>query len=449
MKKIGNFILYVIKGFVLSAVAFQILFGIVYIVGHLGSVPKYYETTLYLKMAETLVIDEYTGMLYPLLIRLCSLISLIPFQIPLYLIQIGIGFFSVYYFVYTWSERQGISVFCALWLNTIPFIAQAHVTVLPDSIAYSLLVIMLAEILRCMRRRISLSMTGIAIVMGCYLILGQISREYFFAGSLLAVWAVLVQLYSKWKKAVVFLITMLICIGMIVGHFVLYHVTQSVGSYGRIQRSISASLFQRVGMSTMADKFMIYMPEEVKETFSGNELEEFARYPYKVQNEFGPRLEAEYGKKEANKIYRKMAFLGFGNATMDSIESMTEDMFAYMLPGSMYLTWRDGKTREITSWNYQQFIELEPKMSVLYAKVSQAFWLIGFSVCVAVCMIQALRAKKLYLRSWFPITVYIALYAGYFTVFGAIGYDYKLALLPLVVSYMPIIYIMMWVSKDA
>ena len=435
MKIVYKIILHVIKGFVYCAMAIQIVLGVLYIGKNFMTVPQFYETERYLVMAETLVIDEYAGILFPLLIRLCRLIPLIPYHIPLYVIQIIVGIFSVYHFAGTWTEQKRVAIGCSLWINTIPFVAQAHVTVLPHSLAFSFLVLMLLEVLKYTKSKEQLMITDFGVVLCSYIILVQLGREYFCAGTLLIVWAVLLQLYHKKQKALMLGVTVLISVGVLVSNLAIYEVTQTKGAYGRIQRSFQAAFFQRVGMSIMTGRFMIYMPEEMGESFSSNDLEEFAKYPYRLQYEFGPTLEARYTRNYANGLYWKMGLLGFGNATKDSLQGIAEDALNYMLPAGMYFTWRNGDDKGITSWNYQQFMERAPELSVTYVKLCQYLWLIGFALSTAFGIIVVCHRRKFYIRIWLPTVTFVAVFGLYFALQGANVYDYKLALLPLALSY--------------
>lgn len=435
MKKFLKVILSVIKGFVYCAMAVQIVLGVLYMGSNFMTVPQFNETARYLEMAETLVIDEYTGILYPLLLRFCMILPLMPYQIPLYLVQILLGIFCTYHFACTWTEKKSVAWCSALWINTIPFIAQAHVTVLPHSTAFSCMILMLLEVLKGTKHKEPLSLSDFAVVLCSYTILVQLGREYFFAGTLLVIWAVFLQLYQKKQKALMFCVGALIALGVCISNSAIYSVTQTEGAYGRIQRSFQAYVFQRVGMSTMTDRFMIYMPEEIGECFNGDELELFAKYPYQLQTEFGPVLEERYGREYANELYWKMGLLGFGNATKDNLLAITEDTLNYAFPAGMYFTWRDGKLRGITSWNYQQYMEQVPQMAVRYMKISQYLWLLGFGVCSIAAVAAACCRRKFYVRIWLPVLSFVTAYALYFACQGADVFDYKLALIPLALSY--------------
>lgn len=440
MKKVETFFVPMIKGFVLCAMVLQIVLGIAYIGQNFMAVPQYWETTVYQEMTEQFVLDEYMAFLYPMLVKLCSILPVVPYQIPIYLIQLAVGLFSVWYVVFGWTERKVIAAFCSFWVNTLPFIAQAHVTVLPHSLVFSFLLLMVFVVMKSTIQKTSFCWNDWVLLLGCYIISAQLSREYLWAGSLLLVWAVCLQLYAQKYRVLAFLGALLLCTGFLAGNLGIYKVTQTQGYYGRMQRSAESVFFQRVGMSIMSDRFRVYMPKEVDECFTGEDLESFAMYPYQLQREFGPMLEARFGKERANEIYWEMGLLGLNNATKDTLFMIVADTCNYALPMAAYGTWEKGEVLGTTSWNYQQFTNEAPELSTVYMRSSYLLWSIGFAVSVVLGIAQAFRHKKGYVRVWLPVTQYVIAYGVVFALRGTGMYDYKLSLLPLALSCGPVCY---------
>ena len=438
MKKVIQVLLPVIRGFVLCAAALQIVLGIVYIGKNFMAVPQFRDTTIYLEMAEQFVMDEYTGILYPLLVKLCSMISVIPYQMPIYLIQIVAGVYCVYHFVYTWTERRVSSLVCALWINTIPFVAQAHVTVLPHSLAMTCLVVMILQVLKGSVNRRPLTLAEWAELLCSFVLLAQLDRAYLLPGVLLVIWGACLQFYNAAHRAIMFSVSLLIGIGMLVINLAIYDAVQTPGYYGRIQRSFASAFFQRTGVITLNGKYLMYMPEEIGQCFTDVELDEISKYPYKIETEFGPTLEARYGEKRAGELYLELGKLGLGTATKDNVVAIAEDMISYALPLGVYTTWQDGALKGATSWNYQQFTGQAPLLAADYARICHFLWLFGFGTSMAACVMLAIRHRKYYFRIWVPAVVCLVLYAGYFAMGGTGTYDYKLSLLPMIMSYAPI-----------
>lgn len=431
----------VVQGFVLCAVALQIIFGMVYICMNFGQVPKYHDTTVYLQMADTLIIDEYTGILYPLLIRLCKAVIVIPYQYILYTIQLGAGIYVVYCFADTWISKKGMSLLCAVYVNTIPFIAQAHVTVLPYALIFSCLVCMLLQVVKATAQKRALCLKEWAVLTGFSIILAQLSREGLFVGGTLLLWAACLQLYAKARKRYLFAGGMLICMGAFVCNIGLYRVTQTPGAYGRIQNSLQAAFFQRTGSSILSEKYMLYMPGEVGDTFSVQDVDGFGKYSYQVEYEFGPILEEKYGKERANAIYTELGKLGVGNAAKNTVRHIAEDALAYTVPMLSYGSWQSGEDQGAVSWNYTQFITHAPVLSSAYARICHVLWGILVLMSVAVCVMKNTAFCKASIHTWLPMVIFIGIYSlG--TAFGTAAYDYKKALLQMAAGYVPICYML-------
>ena len=441
MKKLVQVFLPVIRGFLVCAAALQIVLGIVYIGKNFMAVPQFRDTTIYLEMAERFVVDEYTGILYPLLVKLCKSISFIPYQIPIYMIQLVAGVYSVYHFVCTWTEQRFSAFLCALWINTIPFVAQAHVTVLPHSLAMTCLLLMSLQVLKGSVQRRRLTIMEWAQLWCSFIILAQLDRAYLLPGILFAVWGAFLQFYNVTHKALLFGVSLFIGIGMLITNLAIYDAVQTPGYYGRIQRTASSAFFQRTGVATLKGKYRIYMPEEVQDSFTWEELDQISKYPYKIQNEFGPTLEARFGQERAEEIYFALGMLGLVTATKDNAVNIAEDVVSYALPLGAYATWQNGELKGATSWNYQQFIHEAPVLSVHYAKVCNFLWSVLFGMSLAICFALGVCRKRWCVRIRLPATGCVLIYAVYFAMGGTDVYDYKNALLPMVMSYGPICYL--------
>jgi peptidoglycan/LPS O-acetylase OafA/YrhL len=91
-----------------------------------------------------------------------------------------------------------------------------------------------------------------------------------------------------------------------------------------------------------------------------------------------------------------------------------------------------------TSWNYQQFIQETPKLAADYARISHFLWGILLGISMMIFIIRAFGRKGKAVRVWIPTYVCILLYAVWFSLGGTDTYDYKKALFPMVMSYLPI-----------
>ncbi|MBQ8816377.1 MAG: hypothetical protein IJZ84_03745 [Lachnospiraceae bacterium] len=437
MKRVRKGLLPVVKGFLYCFVGLQIVLGLCYIGNQFMTVPLFRDTSIYLEMTEQFVMDEYTGLLYPLIVKICHSIFQEFYYIPIYLLQLMAGLFCVYHFICAFTEKKMSAAICALWLNTIPFVAQVHVTVLPHSLAFTCLVLMLLEVVKGTVYRRPLLITEWAVLLCSFTILAQLTRGYLWIGLAPVIWAVCLQLYAKTHKVLMCLVTFWICVGITVCNLAIYYGTETEGYYGRIQNTPQAVFFQRTAIPILSEKYMIYMPEEITECFTGAELAMFGRYPYKLQNEMGPVLEARYGKEWAAEIYVELGCLGVETAAKDNLRSLTEDALSYAMPQLTYGTWRDGEVKGMTSWNYQQFTQEVPVLATAYSNICHKLWLVGSCLAVVMLAVSAWQRKSLLVRVWLPTVIFLAIYGLLFALRGTDLYDYKLAVLPMVLGYAP------------
>ncbi len=448
MKRVRNGFLPVMKGFLYCFMVLQIGLGVCYIGNYVMVVPQFRDTSIYLEMTEQFVMDEYTGLLYPFLVKICYSIFRNFYYIPIYLFQLLTGLFCVYHFISTFTEKKVLAAICALWLNTIPFVAQVHLTVLPHSLAFACLVLMLLEVVKGTVYKRPLLLAEWAVLLCSFTILSQLTRGYMWVGLFPVVWAVCLEFFRTAHKWLMCLVTFWICAGITVCNLAIYHGTETQGYYGRMQNTLQAVFFQRTAAPILSEKFMIYMPEEIEACFSGAELSMFGRYPYKIQNEMGPVLEARYGKERAAEIYVKLGLLGMEIAAKDNLLGFAGDVLGYAVPQLTYSTWRDGEVKGMTSWNYQQFTQAAPVLATAYSNICHKLWLVGLCFAAVMLAIAVCQRKKLSVRVWLPAILFMLIYGAVFALQGAGIYDYKLALLPMVSGYAPMCCIL-FMRKEA
>ena len=280
MKKVFEKLLPIAKGFVICGVGLQIVLGILYIGNNISAVPSYWETTIYTEIAEKFILDEYMTGIYPLLIKCCKCLTWIPYQIPIYLLQILAGLFCVYKIALGWMGNQKIAVICALWINTLPFVAQAHVTVLPHSFVWTIMMVLVSVVSQATYQKKVVPFKEWTYLLVGYTLICQLDNSYMIPALALLVWAVILQLYHSDKKIRFFLLGIVSCLCVTVCNLGIHYATQTPGYYGRMQRSVEAAFFQRVGVSVIEDKYFPYMPVEVQYIFTGKELDAFQKYPY-------------------------------------------------------------------------------------------------------------------------------------------------------------------------
>ena len=437
MKKIVKNLLPVIKGFVYCGIALQIVLGTIYIAGNMTTIPKFWETTIYAEIAEQFILDEYMTYLYPMLIKVVKILPFINYQIPIYLLQVFAGIFCVYKIATGWTDKKKTAVVCALWVNTLPFVAQAHVTVLPHSFVWTLIAITVSIVARATYHKEPIPLRDWSYLLIGFTLIAQLDKSYFVVTAILLIWAIGLQFYHKNKRILSVLVGFVACATVCACNLGIYQITQTDGYYGRMQRSVEAMLFQRVGMGVMTEDLIYYMPEEVKETFTGKELETLKKYPYQLQRTFGSTLEARFGKERANEIYLELGLWGLQNTTKDTVLAIATDTLNYAFPMGMYGNWDEDGNQGATSWNYQQFVANHPRLSAFYMHTAYILWIIGFAAGLIAGIRSVSRKYKHVFGLVMLLIIYILLYGLVFALRGTGMYDYKLALLPLALSQVP------------
>ena len=114
----------------------QILLGILWIVGNIMKVPSFQESVELFQMSSNLLLDEYTGILYPLLIKgiqFATNRTPIPTCTVLYILQLGLAYMvyeqvlaKVIFAKHHNSKIRKQIRFFAGYVLTIPVILQVH-----------------------------------------------------------------------------------------------------------------------------------------------------------------------------------------------------------------------------------------------------------------------------------------------------------------------------------
>lgn len=89
---------------VVDIMAIQILLGFIWMGRNILAIPLFGDSTEYLNLSQTFMLDEYRPVMYPLILRIiteiCERIP-IPYQVIVYIMQTIISFLSIWFTVYT------------------------------------------------------------------------------------------------------------------------------------------------------------------------------------------------------------------------------------------------------------------------------------------------------------------------------------------------------------
>lgn len=365
----------------------QIVFGVCWILQNLWLVPDFPQTVELLEMSETWVLDEYAGAAYVALVFVAQTLQRwigIPFQIFLYVLQIALGIWAVYRLLYyaiedhgdSFSrEKQGKLVLASVFVNSIPFLLQAHMAVLPYSMAGSVLLILLAELLslicwsgndECLgdKKRFAYKMLLLIVF---WALSALICPEYRMISGGVAVIGVL---YTGIRRKA---LQGWLVIGVVLGVLsssLLATFTCEEGSRDKIQDTFESQAMRRLAWPYLETMESVW-PWDVVVAFSEEELGYASVTPERAMDVLGPRMEELFGKELANEYYGDMAIAALRYNTKAVLTQVGKDLGFYLCPQWSALRGLDGLGVSYTGQNYERLQESAPRLTQVFVKWSE------------------------------------------------------------------------------
>ena len=378
----------------------QILLGLVWVIGNIAVLPNLEESRLYLQISRDLVMDEYVGFLYPVLLKVLGFLG-DKFCVVLYLLQIGAAFISYDLFIdWVWGRNHGLSKckrhILAAYVVTFPVILQVHMCVLPYSFASSVWLLLLAQLKVLLEQTGKLSVKSVAGVGISWGIGALFLPEY---GLMMSFPLVIGFVICGWKKRNrwgVLLMTAFIAVGCVGSALTL---TQTPGSLGRIQKSVGATMLSRFAWPYL-ERNSFFWSNEVKAVFTEEDLRSLSLYPERVWHEFGPTLEKAVGKEKANELYWEMAVDSLMVGTKDAFTAVGRDMLQNISgPIGIQLQWQ-GKGVSYSGWNYARMAEQTPELTKYYTRFASYSFDFMMIMAVVVWWLQRKKENSTKQRGW-------------------------------------------------
>lgn len=366
----------------------QVVLGLIWVACNITKVPCFAESRLYLQASKDFVIDEYMGILYPVLIRVASVLGS-NWCGMIYFVQLGLAFGAYYtllrnVFGHLLAPNQRkILYFMAAYVITFPVILQCHMSILPYSAASSLLIFTVSQLKSLLSKEGPMSkpcVISIGVFWGLAALLlpdyGVIIGVPVLVGFFMYGW----KRERRWKVLLLTLFITVACTGSVLA------LTQTPGSLGRIQKTMGATMLSRFAWPYM-ERNSFFWSEEVKETFDTTDFAQFSLYPERIMYEFGPRLELALGKEQANTLYWQMAKDSFLIGKKDALWAIGRDILINIAgPIGIQIQWM-GKGISYAGWNYGRLLEYTPALTgyyVSFAKYSFDFMLL---MMLTVCLL--------------------------------------------------------------
>lgn len=399
--------------------SFQIVLGIIWMIGNFGYLQLFGDTAFYVKVSGNLVTDEYTGVLYPALLlfirAICTVLPLKWFSV-MYFLQLVFAGFSGYFFLDTIefgkhlrgaagsSEKRGlfIQIWGSLVLLTFPFCMQCHMAIMPNSLSISLLFLEFSFAIKAWNSKHMQDGKAFSFEIGrvaLFWLLGSITERYHFYVGLVTIVIILVRsavvFYKSSRKGIIYpiLIAILFC-AMSIGLFLL---PQEKGAYGAPSRSIEACLFERTVWKSKLMRLPA-CPQELFDVARQDTLVETSNFQGNVRRLLMPEIEEKLGKESAKDLYLTIAKKVMVENTGELVHDLGIDLAAHMIPPVLVKMFLDGSNYvSYTQRNVDIMSRNMPNMTMFYLKYSLLWFGVATIIIAVHLLMVALNA--LYKRS--------------------------------------------------
>lgn len=399
----------ILIGMLFGAMALQILFGVLWLCANIGTGQLFLVSEEYVANARALRFDEYSGVLYVLLVALGLGIETVlglPYYIFVSLIQLAAAFVSGCLFFQ--CVRKGKprlfdlrNVFGSLYLMTVPMLLQSHLAVRQESLMTSLF----------------LAVLGLCVVM--------IRDKSFRVKGVCVLGAA--------------------CVTVLVVNSVALQPAEN-----KIQKTVEGAMVSRL-VWPWFDQSYYFWPGEVKEVMSEELAYEISLAPENVVRVFGPLVEQSYGREKAGELYLNMAKSSLDVRTKEVMEGILTDFKAYLcVPLSLSGQLEGDGSYSYSGFNYKVMSEESPGLTKTYLQSSLLFMKLslcgGFILALGNVIIRSRKKQKVTEGIAVPVIYALAIsgLAAWFSLSGAGMMDYLSVSLSTAIWYL----IPVWILKN-
>ena len=289
---------------------------------------------------------------------------------------------------------------------------QSHLAVLPNSLGYSFLLLELSALIRILRRDAVAEECATAAPVrplhglfeaGIWWALSTlfvVENLYLGLLPLIVLWLIhLWQLHSgKVEKKRVWqeLVLLLAMAGIL---FTLVPLWQTPGSYGKAENTVSAAMMRRFSWSHMRseDEYDEW-PEELRTWMTWKDTRTAGYYAGTMEVGIQKTLEDNYGKAQAQEIFRKYAMYHLKTYTSDNIHQIVLDCLGYAMPTVLLQMLLSGRGYDSFSGrNVDIMMTGDPRLTEVLLKYSSWWFQSGIAIMVLtgiVCGASVLLRRK-------------------------------------------------------
>lgn len=400
----------------------QVFLGLIWMLRNFGTIQSFEETMLYLQLSETLICDEYEGILYPLFLRLTrgvEAVTGIPYQVPVYLVQVGAAF------VASWKLLQGMGVvrkqhllFGTLVMLTCPMAMQCHMAVTPDSLASTMLLLETAYAMEVFRGKKELHPGLFGMILLFWVLASLMRPEYRYFGGVSAVVLMSCELVRKPGKRIVRHVLLLaMAVVLIAG---VRGLTQTEGALGRTRQSVELAMAGRCAWPDGVRDYGLW-PEHLKEQITSEQAIEANLYADGMERVIGRSLEKSVGVETSKKYLWDIASVGWTRYTRQVATNVMWDVAGYAFsPIVVQVQFGGGGYESYTGRNYDIMSEHTPQWTEYYFNYGSWVFALGMVLAVCLCILRIRKGQMF----WSVLFTCVGIVVWY-SMRGAGMMDYK------------------------
>ena len=435
--KTGDFFRKCLISVIAALMGVQIVLGIAWLVMNFGSVQSFQESVEFEKISSSFLLDEYSGVLYPVILAVCrgaEKITSVPYPCFMEGLQLVMAFAAEYYLLGRLHNTGKYKRFFGVcFLMTVPFLMQMQLAILPYSLALSATLWMIGSsiaVLESGEKNVAgLTALGISYLTGSLLL-----PDLFWLGGVYLLVILLICLKKSHRQmrsqVIPLLLTLVLGMGIFQG---INAIAVVPGSHGKIQNSFQAAMVDRFVWPNFATNYYFWS-EDVKNVMSLDDAIYICRREDAVADQFGPMLEKAYGRQKANTLYLQMARRCFTDRTKECLEEIGTDFTDYLfIPASIEGNLRGHGTSE-TAWNYGKMRTHTPALTMIYCQFGLYAWA-ALMICSVILLIARLiRVLRCQTKEDQNITrygfgiLYVLICTIWYTMRSNSPVDYKLVL---------------------
>lgn len=387
------------------AIAVQVALGAVWWLLNLNDLPRYGDTQEYIHLAETLQVDSYRTLAYPIVVKLGLALHShtgVDWRLPTYLLQTVVAAWAAWYLVGTILPgiRRRQRMFISAAVLTFPLTMHYTVTILTDSLATSFFILSICSLARMVspirkgQKPLVVALTG---TIGAVMIRPE---KFYIILGLVGVCIVFILFRNRGSRraaspsqtpAAASLIGLILVIFVLPGFAAnaFNHSTQTA-SLGRPPASLGGALYDRVVWPHL-EEIRGQLPPLVQASFPRN----FKILPH------APNVQ----EKAAVLAAFRVAGGGGDGQTMKAVEStfdccglsVAEESIvdiakSFAAPVTLVVDWTSERVGA-TSWNLSRMSAAHPSLSLAYLWWSSA--LTFLIIVAAIHNLLSLRGRRL------------------------------------------------------